>query len=160
MFKPQFLVYLAGPITGLQYDDAIDWRRHVERLLHRNDIGVLSPLRNKQYLAVAGPLSAEGYPGYALSTKKGLTIRDRNDVRRCDLVFANLLGATRVSIGTMIELGWADAFQKPTIVVMDLSNIHKHAMVDTVAGWIVPTLEAGLGLIPQVLGNGCLGWEL
>jgi hypothetical protein len=34
--------------------------------------------------------------------------RDRFDATRCDVLLVNLLGAERVSIGTMMEVAWAD----------------------------------------------------
>ena len=39
---------------------------------------------------------------------KGIVTRDRWDVAKADVVLMNLVGATQVSIGTMVELGWAE----------------------------------------------------
>jgi len=44
-------VYLAGPITGLSYEKAVDWRRYAQIvLLEEGDIVAVSPMRSKDYL--------------------------------------------------------------------------------------------------------------
>jgi hypothetical protein len=66
----------------------------------------LSPLRGKEFLKQERELKGS-YAMYPLSTDKGITFRDHWHVKRCDLVLANLAGATRVSIGTVMEIAWA-----------------------------------------------------
>lgn len=151
-------VYLAGPITGLSFEGATDWRDEVTDLLLPNIVGV-SPMRGKDYLR--GYSSIGGSPedfnamGQAMSTPKAIVTRDRNDVETCDAVIMNLLDATKISIGTMIEVGWADAYRKPLILVIepegkqhaggmgvpDTVNPHWHGMVTEIAGYSVTTLE-------------------
>lgn len=145
------LVYLAGPIKGLSYDGATDWRRHAAGLLHIAGIEALSPMRHKAYLAGDQDI-ADDYPLSALSSQRGITARDRFDVGRCDVVLANLLGAEQVSIGTMIELGWADGARKPIVLVMeDTGNPHDHAMVRELANFRVLTLAEGLRLVAALV---------
>jgi hypothetical protein len=58
----------------------------------------------------------------------------------------------RVSIGTVMEFGWADGARKPIILVMDdVDNIHDHPMVRDVTGWRVNNLDAGLRIIEHIL---------
>ena len=40
-------------------------------------------------------------------------------MQRCDVVLMYLIGAKKVSIGTMIEAGWADAYRKPVVLVLE-----------------------------------------
>lgn len=150
-------VYLAGPITGLTYDEGADWRVAVTHNL--KDVGIIgwSPLRAKHYLREIGVLDAAGTPDSAyiglnpLSEPKGITTRDRFDTMRASMVLMNLVGATRVSIGTMIEAGWADAARVPLVVAMEADNVHRHAMLNEVAGFIVPTLEEAVAVVKAVL---------
>jgi nucleoside 2-deoxyribosyltransferase len=150
-------VYLAGPITGLTYDDGNDWRETARLELEGVGITGWSPLRSKQFLREIGVLDSAGTPDSAyiglnpLSEPKGITTRDRFDTMRSDLVLMNLLGAERVSIGTMIEAGWADAARVPLVVAMETDNVHRHAMLNEVAGFIVPTLEEALAVVKAVL---------
>lgn len=143
-------VYLSGPITGLTYVGATDWRDYAKAVL-APEIDGLSPMRAKDYLAGEQALAAAGYSEKALSCAKGITTRDRYDTTRADLMLVNLLGAERVSIGTMIEFGWADAARVPIVLVMGDGNPHDHAMVREMAGFIVPTLDEGLDIVKAIL---------
>jgi nucleoside 2-deoxyribosyltransferase len=150
-------VYLAGPITGLTYDEGNDWREVVMEDLASVGITAYSPLRAKNFLRQIGVLDAAGTPDSAymglnpLSEPKGITARDRFDATRSDVVLMNLLGATRVSVGTMIEAGWADAARRPIVIAMEEDNVHRHAMLNEVAGFIVPTLAEAVAVVKAVL---------
>jgi len=157
-----FLVYLAGPIAGLTYDGGQSWRDYVSAHLPQEIRGI-SPLRGKaQRLARAGVIH-DSYEDNPLASQHGLTTRDRFDCSRCDAVFMNLLGATNVTIGTMIEVGWADAFRKPLILIMEpKGNIHDHPMVRDCAGFRVDSLESGIAVCAAILmpeGVGTLRGE-
>lgn len=112
-------VYLAGPIAGLSYGDATDWRSQAEEWLKRHDIVGFSPMRWKRYLAREIDLKASGYDEFPLSSARGITTRDRFDTMRVDAMIVNVLGAEKVSIGTCIELGWADAARVPIILAIE-----------------------------------------
>lgn len=150
-------VYLAGPITGLTYDDGQDWREYAKDWLDIEGIDGFSPLRAKQYLRAIGVLDSAGtadskYLGLnAMSEPQGITTRDRFDCMGRSLVLVNFVGAERISVGTCIELGWADAARVPIVVAMEEDNIHRHAMVNQVAGFIVPTLADALDVCRAVL---------
>lgn len=129
---PTKKIYLAGPISGLTYAGAQTWRDSFARSIDPR-IDCYSPLRGKEYLSMRGPLEGS-YNEYPLSTDQGITTRDRYDCMGADLVVFNLLGCTgpdaRVSIGTMIELGWADAARNPSILIMEKEgNVHEHPML-------------------------------
>ncbi len=169
-------VYLAGPITGLSYGGATDWRAQAFATLRNSGIVAYSPLRAKTYLKDETNIdgSPEAYQRkHPLSAPKGIVTRDREDVKRADVVLMNLLGAERVSIGSMIELGWADAYRVPVVLVLETgaqyevrgdrvatatdvvsvnqSNPHHHAMVDQLAGYIVPTLAEALYVVKALV---------
>lgn len=157
-------VYLAGAITGLTADVAEDWREYAKRQLAiREDDGgnILgptgivgySPMRAKDYLLKAGVLSGrpEAYDDYILSTAKGITYRDSWDVATCDLVLVNLMGAEKVSIGTVLEIGMAYALRKPIVAAWEEDNIHNHAMVNTMVGWICPDLDYAIDITKAIL---------
>lgn len=166
-------VYLCGPITGLTAEEArYDWREDVSHKLSMNMrdgrpvlerfggdpfIRCLSPMRNKDHLngiGVLGPVA--DYPGGSpLSTARGIVARDRYDTQRCDLVFCNLLGAKKVSIGSMIELGWCDSKRIPLVLVMEKDgNPHEHAMVRELADFHVTTVDDGIAIAKAILVPG------
>lgn len=154
------LVYLAGPITGITYDEASDWRSYVQHCVNMQDCGnwlkVLSPMRGKCYLKDMAKESKleDHYSNKILSTSKGITCRDRNDVIRCDLLFVNFLGAQRVSIGTVMEIAWADILRKPIIICMEKNNLHQHSMINESVGFITDCLDEGIHTMIQVLRDG------
>lgn len=146
-------VYLAGPITGLTYGGATDWREAAELFLHQYGVEALSPMRGKKYLEKEKVIADEyaGQADWPLSMAAGFTSRDRSDCMNADIVLANFEGAEKVSIGTVMECAWADAFRTQLIVVMDEDNVHNHAMVRQVSAYRVGTLAQGLALVPPIL---------
>jgi nucleoside 2-deoxyribosyltransferase len=175
-----FLVYLAGPISGLTYGKCTDWRQQVQEEFKTKTIykpseslynsqvikekifnpygfiKTLSPLRGKQYLEQRS--NAEGkindsYEEYPLSSAKGINARDHWDCFRCDLVLVNFLGAEKVSIGTCMEIAWAFAYKKPVILCMEEDNIHNHAMIRESSSFIVHSLEAGIEVLKAIAGT-------
>lgn len=145
-------VYLAGPITNLSYGDATSWREYVIKSLASENIRGISPLRCKEYLKKETSLEVK-YDEYILSTGKGITTRDKWDCHRCDALLVNLLGSEKVSIGTMMELGWANSAGKPIVLVMEDGNIHDHAMVREVCGFITHDLLEGIKVIKALFAG-------
>lgn len=144
-------VYLAGPITGLTYAGCTDWRQMAKVELAFYGIDGFSPMRHKEDLH-AESMVADCYENILLSSQRGLTERDRYDCTRCDMVIANMLGAQRVSIGTVIEMGWADANRIPIVLVMEeKGNLHDHAMVRELCPFRVTTVSEAVQTVRKVL---------
>lgn len=154
-----FKAYLAGAISNLNFEEATDWREHAKQYLawdaNYGETGIIgySPMRAKDYLSEMGVLSGrpEAYEDYVLSSAKGIMARDSWDVRTADLVFVNLLGTTKASIGTCMEIGMGYALNKPMVVCMERENVHQHPMLNTAAGWIVDDLDFGLDIVKAIL---------
>ena len=147
--KPK--VYLAGIISGASYGDAIGWREWAAKELALAGITGASPMRWKSHLNDEDVLDPMGYSGNVLSAPKGIITRDRWDVMTCDLIIANLLHAEKVSIGTVMEIAWADLLRKPIITVMEDDNIHHHCMLNPASGFIVPTLDDAVRIAKRIL---------
>lgn len=150
------LVYLSGPITGLTFKGATDWRQYAIDSLATENIKGVSPMRAKDYLAsLNAPISGHGRE-YAklgvLSTAAAVLTRDRFDTQRADIMLMNLVGADRVSIGTMVEIGWADAARVPIVGIMEAEgNVHDHMFVNQSIGFRVATLDEGLDIVKAIL---------
>lgn len=155
-----FLVYLAGPITGLSYEGSTDWRAHAYQALNRMSYGrieTLSPMRHKEYLRGTGPI-LDTYENTVLSSQRGIFYRDKLDCTRADLVLVNMLGATRVSIGTVMEIAWANARDIPIVLVMEdegalngESNIHEHSMLREACGFRIASLSEAYRTVAKIL---------
>ena len=148
------LVYLSGQISGLTYGDAQSWRDFAIAYLADRGIKGISPLRGEKAHDGAGLISTHGrdYAKSPLLTAKAITDRDRFDATRCDVMLVNLIGMTRVSIGTMIEIGWADAHRIPIVLaVPEGDHLHDHLMVNEIASVQAHTLEDALDCVAVLL---------
>lgn len=149
MNKPS--IYLAGPIAGQSYDNATEWRDEVTTIFNSSGIECFSPLRAKTYLARETSI-ADSYDTIVMSSQRGIYARDFHDCRTKDAIFINLLGTTRVSIGTVMEIAWGAAFNKPMVLVMEKeNNLHDHAMIREACPLTVPTIEEGIHLMKALL---------
>ncbi|MGY2919465.1 hypothetical protein [Bradyrhizobium sp. USDA 3262] len=150
------LVYLAGPISGLDFDGATDWRHTAKELLHPFGIKTLSPLRSQEHLRKVGVFTNAAAETARLespmSMPKGLTIRDRWDAMRCNVLLVNLHGAKTVSIGTVMEIAWSDSKGIPIVAAVEPdANPHEHAMLMHCIGFRVPTLWEACDVTRQLL---------
>ena len=154
MIYPTKVVYLAGPISGLAYRDArYGWRGEFASLLPEHILPA-SPMRAKEFLDTKQRLDSDpqAYSKHPLARPAGILARDRNDVRTCDAMVACFFGTAIVSIGTCIEFGWADAYRKPIVVVIEgEQNIHWHTMLYGLTSYCVPTLEEAAHAIEHLL---------
>ena len=143
-------VYLAGPIKGLNYNQCNDWREYAKKELEKEGIIGVTPMRAKEYLNT-GQVIMDADEN-VITSQKGITMRDRWDVTSCDVILGNFLGAKNVSIGTMIEYGWADSARKPIITVMEREgNVHDHPIIRELTGFRVESLDEGLYVAKAIL---------
>lgn len=182
-------LYLAGPITGTDYNDSrFGWRREFADLLTKMQqertnydpwMECFSPMREKEFLekdqCISGMADYESLEGFG--TPWGILTRDHNDVQNCDAMIACFLGAKRVSIGTCVEFGFAHAYRKPVIMVMEperieklvaasgskdgrmvamagYKNPHDHVFLRAVAGYVVPSLQNAANIAYSLLTPG------
>lgn len=106
------IVYLAGPIEGCSDKQAYTWRELTKECLAEFGIKCVVPERQVG--------------------DENITDRDRRHVATSDAVLMYLKGATRVSVGTMIEAGWADILGVPIFLVLDPGDLHDHHMLKEV----------------------------
>lgn len=157
------LVYLAGPITGLSYEGCTDWRQQAMDHLSQFGIQGLSPLRSKDYLLNETSISDNYNNGIRdneklsslasiMSSQRGIYARDRFDCFRADAVLVNMLGAKKVSIGTVMEIAWAAGKNTPVVLIMEKEgNIHEHSMLREACPFRVETLEDALFVVTALL---------
>lgn len=144
--KPSKVVYLAGPIAGLTYDEAQEWRKAATDYLNLLDVTVLNPLRVVQpFNGVHGNQGVEE----AHFSARGMIMRDRTDVYTSDLILMNLSNAKGVSIGSCVELGWADAYRKPVVTIS--TDPKPHAFIYELSSYVVPNLHEALIIVKGIL---------
>jgi len=81
--------------------------------------------------------------------------RDFNDVKRSDALIVNLLGLSKPSLGTVMELGWAYALQKPAVVAIEeRGNPHdNHPMISEAMRFRVTTIEEAIDSVAIILNR-------
>jgi nucleoside 2-deoxyribosyltransferase len=143
-------VYLAGPISGHSYNSVNEWRDMAKLHLLKFDIDGFSPMRNKIYLSEEKTIK-DNYSNFTMSSINGINVRDYNDCKTSDAILVNFLDSKeKISIGTVMEIAWARAFQIPVVIVMEETNPHNHGML-TFGNIVVNSLEEGLDAIVQIL---------
>jgi len=148
-------IYLAGPISGLTYEQAaLGWRQEIISMLP-DHWRCFSPMRGKAFLDGKGPLQG-AYTDSPLASIQGILGRDRNDVRECDLMIACFLEADgNMSLGTAMEFGWADVWRKPVIMIADENDPHRqHPMLAGASVYLTDSLSKGAELAKVLLQPG------
>lgn len=133
-------VYLAGPFST---DDEHQWREEAREVLGQWGIDTESPMLLSEYCRMYGVDEREA----ALV----LTARDYKFATGCDAILANFQHTKHASIGTCIELGWANANGVPIIAVVEDGNVHEHPIVLSLAKMRVHSLHAGLRSVAALL---------
>jgi len=146
-------LYLAGPISGCTFGECTDWRKEFARFMPPA-IDCLSPMRSKEPLAPGALILDHVYQDSVFGQDSAIMQRDHNDCTTADCVVANFLGATRVSIGTVMEAAWCYHRHIPLIAVLedDGSNCHdNHCMMRRAIGFRVATLEQAVIVARSIL---------
>ena len=135
-------VYLAGPVLGTTRAEMLAWRRHAaERFA---PLPAYSPLRGFQHLIQDDGQLNPDHLEHPLRHPQAFTRRDFWDVRRHDALFCNFLGATKVSIGTCMEIAVARDHHKYIVVVMEPNNIHRYSMILDCASFVETDLDRAI----------------
>lgn len=137
-------VYLGGPITGQTWDEAAAWRAQAGHQLMRAGWKFLDPMRGEQ--EQFGFANDQALPSTFAGDREA-ALRDLFDIDRCEVMLVNLEGASRISVGTMCELGYAYGKNKYTITVLPDDNPHEHLFVHSLSSAVVPSLDAALDLL-------------
>jgi nucleoside 2-deoxyribosyltransferase len=147
-------VYLAGPIKGLNYDEAVTWRETAKKQLKEAGIDAFSPMRAKNYLKNDKNIdsSDSNYSMYPLSVPPAVVCRDMNDCTKRDALIVYLKGAKAVSIGTVCEIAWAAQARIPIVLVMEKEgNPHEHMFVRQLCNFQVESLDEAIFCIKAIL---------
>lgn len=146
-------VYLAGPINGTTFKESTEWRNEIAKTLSLYNITPLSPMRGKKPYLKDETNIKDTYDEQMFSSKSCVNISDYHDVKSSEALLVNLLDAKKVSIGTVMEIAWAQEMRKPVVLVMeDEGNIHDHGML-TYNIIRKNTLKDGVEMILRLLGE-------
>ena len=135
------LVYLAGPIDGVQRQEALDWREGVSQRLNQDGISTFSP---------AHAFSVVYFDGNSPSNKamaRAVTKINRCAIRQSSVVLA-YLPKDRITIGTIREIEYAVSIGKPVVVLVERTDISFLSLYDTIQ---VSDWDEAVGTVIEVL---------
>jgi len=146
-------VYLAGSIGGISYGEATEWRDQAFTALAKVGITAYSPMRAKSFLKNEKSLTwMMDHWENPMATSKGIMSRDHNDCVTADVLLVNLLGQTRGSLGTVMEIAWAFDRRIPVVMVAEPDNTHVlHPMLIEAINFRVDNLEDGIEIVKHIL---------
>lgn len=145
-------IYLAGAIGGLDKGEANNWRD--DMIVRLADMGMrgISPLRCEPLIGERYNMS--GYTDPKFGTDRAIASKNLLDVQSCDLTLchfpADLTDAYGASLGTVVELAWAKALNKPTILVSTHKKVVNHPVIGSCCSWILPSLDDALEVIEGI----------
>lgn len=116
-------IYLSGPIIGTFFNEAKSWRTDVGEYLNKHGFGVLDPLRGTELLLDNKKIIDSAPISDPSLSDKAFVQRDKLDVLACDILLANFMEATKVSIGSLFELAWAEDHNKVVVVAMKKNDL-------------------------------------
>jgi len=136
------IIYLAGRSDMNTYSGGLGWREDVISELAPDGYSGFSPMERSED-------ALESHDSRGLwDIRYDTPLNNMAHVQRSDLLLCNLLGATEVSIETMIEYGWATSFGKPIVTISDSrGNIYEHPMIKELSRYRVETLDEAIGII-------------
>ena len=129
-------VYLAGPIEGCSDDEMVVWRK-AATVSFDDGIRAISPVRMDSTLTTA------------------IITQNQYDVRECDVTLAYLpksISDRRCSYGTICEIAWAHAQNKPVVIVSDDPYVHDHPVIQEI-GVHFDELNTAVEYINQLLSQ-------
>jgi len=126
-------IYLAGPMSGLSWREALAWRREAEAELSK-DWRLINPVRaqvpeDQQNEIIEATTQLDTKKVDIEVTATAVTAQDEFFIDQSDWILAYFLGAGKISIGTVWELGYGWGTGKKIFSVLEPGSIHDHAFV-------------------------------
>jgi len=145
-------IYCVHPISGLPPELVFNYYDGVRFRLKDQGWDVFTPMVGKNQLCCDVAFKAEGY-GTPISSNHAIFGRDQWMVRQSDVIYANLMCADNVSIGSMMELAWASMLGKHVVVAMGANNVHRHAFVLEAATLVFDNEEEAEDYLSQLINK-------
>lgn len=142
-------IYLARQIAGCAYQEVVDYYENARDILRDMGYEVSHAMCGKGYLKDEQCFKTGGYD-HPSATDHAIFQRDKWMTHQCDILLVNLIGSTKVSIGTCFEIAWALDLGKHIVLVMEENNIHNHAFIKQSASVIYNNFEEALDYLAKL----------
>ena len=138
------LVYLAGPVDGVQRKEALDWREDVSQRLNCAGVSTFSPAHAFSVVYFGGNGSSNKV------TARAVTEINRYAISQSSVVLA-YLPKGRITIGTIREIEYAISIGKPVVVLVEYTDISFLSLYDTIQ---VSDWDEAVGAVIEALLTG------
>jgi nucleoside 2-deoxyribosyltransferase len=123
-------IYVARQITGLTFDQVVDYYNWAWEAFTNMGYHVLCPMTAKGFLRTdeQEKFKPKDYKN-PISTNHAIYERDQWMVKDCDVLYCDFTGSDRTLTGCLFEIAWAALLGKHVVTVIPPGNIHQHAFV-------------------------------
>lgn len=141
------VVYLSGTIGGLTYEQATKDRNLATQLLLFADWDILDPMRGYDILSTVEVIEeGDGAKRLLGITDEAICQRDRDDIRRCDVLL--VLTGDAPTWGTAFEIEFAHSLGKPIVFVASATaKSRSHPWCRSMTSYFAETVEEAVEFI-------------
>ena len=145
-------IYCVHPISGCSANEVFGYYEKTKNELTSYGYNVLVPMYGKSFLRTELEFKTKDYQS-PLTMNHAIYDRDKWMVHQADILYANFIGAARVSIGSMFELAWGNDNGKQVVITMEENNIHQHAFVLEAATIVFSTEEETMHYLKKLVSK-------
>jgi nucleoside 2-deoxyribosyltransferase len=135
------LVYLAGPVDGVQRQEALAWREDVSQRLNRVGVSTFSPAHAFSVVCFGGNRSSNK------ATARAVTEINRHAISQSSVVLA-YLPKDYITIGTIREIEYAVSIGKPVVTLVEHTDVFFLSLYDTIQ---VSDWDEAVGVVIEAL---------
>ena len=147
----QLKIYLVHAMSGLKWEEVESYYKRTKTDLDALGYQTMHPMCAKSELkGNRFDPKASDVKGSAVGAH-AITRRDHFMVRTANIVFADLSGCKRISIGSVSEIATAYELGKHTVGVMEKGNVHEHAFMQEQLDVIFETYEEALNYLKKFI---------
>lgn len=107
-------IYISSNITGYNPEERRKYFNDTEELLISMNYKTINPYLSQQ---IMDSIPKENHKELFFNSNLWM-------VKNCDILYANLLNTIHTSLGVIMELAWAKAFNKFVVLVVTKDNLH------------------------------------
>ncbi len=137
-------IYLAGQVSGLSYLAVMKRRSEIAAMFPAH-ISVLNPLDHQEYLKGVEVITP------FMGDSDEIIVECFWMINYCDLVLVDLIGATQISVGACVEIGYAMRACIPIVAMIGADDIHQHPFITIPARFVCDTEAKAVAEISAML---------
>ncbi len=137
-------IYLAGQVSGLSYAAVMNRRAEIAAMFPAH-IFVLNPLDHQKDLKGVEVITP------FMGDSDAIICECFWMIEYCDLVLVDLIGATQISVGACVEIGYAIRACIPIVVMIRADDMHQHPFITVPARFVCDTEAKAVAEISAML---------